>query len=98
MVLNNMVFLLSAGQEVLGIYVLPSQSTELLCNHSIIFALHPFKPYASMFREMSNEACKQPGAGEGIGFANHRSTLQKLYPPDYLGPFTVGFWWHAADK
>ena len=69
-----------------------------IVHHFTLFALHPSKPYAVLFVELSPPGCQLDRVGLGWGNGKFLSELQKLYAPDYPGPFTVGVWWQEADS
>lgn len=90
---------LSAGpEESLAVFVQPPQQVFLrdIMQYGILFALHPTRPYVACFYQLSS--CQTTSAGHGRGFTDYLSQVQKLYAPDYPGPFTIGIWWQEPDR
>ena len=91
---------MSADQGSIGVYLYPADRNT--CLKDIVdsfkfFALHPSQPYAIQIECPPLEAMGAE-AGTGWGYPEYLTDLQKLYPSDYPGPFTIGVWWKDRDK
>lgn len=66
-----------------------------IVRHCTFFAVHPSRPYAIAFSEGFVQDLTPDQSGRW-GFYSYLGDLQTLYPPHFLGPFTIGVTWQGT--